>query len=588
MFSTNSLQANSLWSYIEKMNFDECGKLIKNFLMELLEVERFASLHRQRGGKIDAENFNNWSGLYTGCSSMQERLMTTNELSQYHAILIKAIGRADTQYLTNKYEKTISDVNLFNYWSGRFDEVKLAVEQLGCLKQDGQSPSDDPHLHFDMFIMTALIGFSWDLFEQMRTRRGEKIENKRGRAWNPTGQPTSTKGYLYIRSEQLTTESKFATCGMGITNFLEDFLGKEPLKQLNKKLSDELESDCDRWKRTNDAAQLIMHQLHKTLFSPNEVSCSEIDRYLAHLFDETLLKLLYQRIDELTSDISHFMLWTDRFESVHQAIHRSKTEALSDLSRTSELRFFRSLTSFSVVFLVWKFCFWKNSMTSTLDVPKGVVEDPQRYVLKEATSNRENYIYWNRRFATAGMAMERLEENMCQYSVSPVSALFFTIIICWELRDEVGEIKPSTTTSSADEEEVKKKPITKPPQKDRQKLRFTPWTPAPLPEAPSPPPAQSTPQPEFTQKRCVTCGKEFTYELENSFLLECNHTVPKFFAHEQCFVKALKEQIPSLDGRKRKDWKKALCVEDGCKGHLLFCDKVIKGVPHGNPILYDD
>ncbi|CAJ0925500.1 unnamed protein product, partial [Mesorhabditis belari] len=513
-------KANSLWSYIEKMNFDECGKLIKNFLMELLEVERFASLHRQRGGKIDAENFNNWSGLYTGCSSMQERLMTANELPQYHAILIKAVGRADTQYLTNKYEETISDVNLFNYWSGRFDEVKLAVEQLGCLKQDGQSPSDDPHLHFDMFIMTALIGFSWDLFEQMRTRRGEKIENKRGRAWNPT--------------------------------------------------------DCDRWKRTNDAAQLIMHQLHKTL-----LSCSEIDRYLAHLFDETLLKLLYQRIDELTSDISHFMLWTDRFESVHQAIHRSKTEALSDLSRTSELRFFRSLTSFSVVFLVWKFCFWKNSMTSTLDVPKGVVEDPQRYVLKEATSNRENYIYWNRRFATAGMAMERLEENMCQYSVSPVSALFFTIIICWELRDEVGEIKPSTTTSSADEEEVKKKPITKPPQKDRQKLRFTPWTPAPLPEAPSPPPAQSTPQPEFTQKRCVTCGKEFTYELENSF-------VPKFFAHEQCFVKALKEQIPSLDGRKRKDWKKALCVEDGCKGHLLFCDKVIKGVPHGNPILYDD
>ncbi|CAJ0914325.1 unnamed protein product, partial [Mesorhabditis belari] len=185
------------------------------------------------------------------------------------------------------------------------------------------------------------------------------------------------------------------------------------------------------------------------------------------------------------------------------------------------------------------------------------------------------------------MAIERLQENMCQYSISPVSAPFFTIIICWELAAEVGEIKPSTT-SLADEEEVKKKRITKPPQKDRQKFRFTPWTPEPLLAAPSPPPTQPIPQPELTQKRCVTCGKEFTYELENSFWLECNHTVPKFFAHEQCFVKALKEQIPSLDGRKRKDWKKALCVEDGCKGHLLFCDKVIKGVPHGNPILYDD
>ncbi|CAJ0914272.1 unnamed protein product, partial [Mesorhabditis belari] len=363
MFSTNFLQANPLWSYIEKMNFDECGKFIKNFLMELLGVERFASLHRRLGGKIDAENSNNSSRLYTGCSSMQERLMAINELPQYHAFLIKAIGQADTQYLTNKYEETISDVNLFNYWSGRFDEVNLAVEHLWSLKKDGQSPSDDPYLHFDV------------------TRRGEKIENKRGRAWGPAYQPTSTKGYLYIRSEQLTTESKFATSGMGIANFLEDFLGKEPLKQLNKKLSNELESDCDRWKRTNDEAQLFIHQFPKTLFSPSEVSCSEIHRYLAHLFDETLLKLFYQRIDELTSDISHFILWTDRFESVHQAIHRSKTEALSDLSRTSELLFFRSLTSFSVVFLVWKFCFWMNRKESTLDLPKGAVEDPQRYVL---------------------------------------------------------------------------------------------------------------------------------------------------------------------------------------------------------------
>ncbi|CAJ0933498.1 unnamed protein product, partial [Mesorhabditis belari] len=52
---------------------------------------------------------------------------------------------------------------------------------------------------------------NWELFEQMRTKRGAKIENKRGQTWNPTGQSTSTKGYLYIRSEQLTTESKFAT-----------------------------------------------------------------------------------------------------------------------------------------------------------------------------------------------------------------------------------------------------------------------------------------------------------------------------------------------------------------------------------------